>query len=86
MGPATGRGGLVSLSELDVSDCLVQRLRVWNETYERSAFTDDGSASSEACSVWVQQGLGLARELQQELPDVDVRYFHADDDRPLRSL
>ncbi len=31
-------------------------------------------------------GLRLAQALQRELPDVDVRYFHADDDRPLRSL
>ncbi len=77
-----GRGGPVSLSELDVSDSLVQRLRAWNQAYERSALTD-GWASSEAYPVWVQQGLALARELQQELPDVDVRYFHAGDDRPV---
>ncbi len=81
-----GMGGPVSLRELDVSDSLVQRLREWNETFERSALSDDGWASSEDCSGWVQRGLALARELQQELPDVDVRYFHADDDRPLRSL
>lgn len=72
-----GGGGPVSLSALDVSDQLVQRLRAWNETYERSALIDDG---------WVRQGLALARELQQELPDVEVRYFHADDDRPLSNL
>jgi hypothetical protein len=80
-----GRGGPVSLSELDVSEALVRRLRAWNETYERSALTDDGWASSESYSAWVQQGLALARELQNELPDVDVRYFHGDHDRPLRA-
>jgi hypothetical protein len=35
-------GGPVSLSQLNVSDLLVQRLRAWNETYERSALTDSG--------------------------------------------
>jgi hypothetical protein len=81
-----GGGGPVSLSELDVSDSLVQRLRTWNETYERSALIDDGWGSAEALSAWVRQGLALAHELQRELPAVDVRYFHADDDRSLRTL
>jgi hypothetical protein len=80
-----GGDGPVSLGEIDVSDSLVRRLQVWNETYEHSALTDEW-ASSDSCSMWVQQGLTLACELQRELPDVDVRYFHADDDRPLRRL
>ncbi len=80
-----GSGAPVSLSGLGVSAPLVQRLRAWNETFERSALTDDGWAGPEAESTWVQQGLDLAHELQQELPDIDVRYSHADDDRPLRS-
>ncbi len=42
-----------------------------------------GRTHREAYPVWVHQGLALARELQQELPDVDVRYFHAGDDRPV---
>ena len=78
-----GSGEPVSLTELDVSDSLVQRLRAWNGTYERSAPVD-GWASSEAGAEWVRQGLALARELQQELPDVDVRYSRTGDDRPLR--
>jgi hypothetical protein len=78
-----GRGGPVSLSELGVSEPLVRRLRTWNETFERSAATADGWADAGA---WVQQGLALARELQQQLPDLDVRFYHADDDRPLRSV
>ncbi len=80
-----GGGEPVPLSGLGVSDSLVQRLRAWNGTYERSAPTD-GWADSEARSAWVRHGLALARELQQELPDVDVRYSHAGDDRSLRSL
>ncbi len=80
-----GGGEPVPLSGLGVSDSLVQRLRAWNGTYERSAPTD-GWADSGARTAWVRHGLALARELQQELPDVDVRYSHAGDDRPLRSL
>jgi hypothetical protein len=81
-----GGGGPVSLRELNVSSSLVQRLRAWNKTYERSALPDAGWASPEAYSAWAQQGLILARELQHELPDVNVRYFHTDDDRPLHSF
>jgi hypothetical protein len=32
-----GDGGPVSLMILGVSESLVQRMRAWNETYERSA-------------------------------------------------
>lgn len=79
-------GEPVSLSELSVSDALVQRLREWNEQFEQLALTDFEWASPQTQAAWVQRGLDLAHELQQELPEVDVRYLHADDDRPLRSL
>ncbi|NAZ80485.1 hypothetical protein GTR02_01460 [Kineococcus sp. R8] len=80
-----GTGELVPLLELGVAESLVHRLRAWNESWERSALDDDWSGSG-AQAAWVQQGLLLAQELQRELPEVDVRYFHADDDRPLRSF
>jgi hypothetical protein len=80
-----GTGEPVLLDEVGVSEALVQQLRSWNALYERSSLADDW-ASSPTEAGWVQRGLVLAGELQQELPDVDVRYFHADDDRPLRSL
>jgi hypothetical protein len=81
-----GTGGSVSLSDLGVSDALVQRLQEWNEQFEQLALIDFEWASPQTQAAWVQQGLDLAHELQRELPEVDVRYFHADDDRPLRSL
>ncbi len=77
-----GTGEPVSLHHLGVSDALVQRLRGWNEQFEQLALTDFEWESPQAHTAWVQQGLQLAHEL----PEVDVRYFHADDDRPLRSF
>lgn len=79
-----GDGCPVSLSELGVSQGLVQRLRQWNDTFERLALTDFEWPSPAAEQEWVQHGLRLAHLLQRELPDIDVRYFHSDDDRPLR--
>lgn len=76
-----GRGGMVELADLEVSESLARRLREWNEVFERSALSEDWDDP-----VWVEQGLALAHELQRELPDIDVRYGHADDDRPLRSI
>lgn len=81
-----GTGGPVSPEELAVPDALVQRLREWNEQFERLALTDFQWESPQVRTAWVQKGLLLAHELQRELPEVDVRYVHADDDRPLRGL
>ncbi|WP_430781660.1 hypothetical protein [Actinoplanes sp. G11-F43] len=75
-----GSGSPVSLRELGVEESLVRRLRAWNETFERFA-PEDADWTGDA---WADEGLDLARELQRALPDVEVRYFHADDDRPLR--
>jgi hypothetical protein len=77
-----GSGSPVSLKELGVSESLLRRLRAWNETFERHGAGDEAWSSD----VWADEGLALAHELQRELPDVAVRYFHADDDRPLRNL
>jgi hypothetical protein len=76
-----GRGGLVELADLEVSASLVRRLREWNGVFEVRALTDDWDSTS-----WSEEGLVLAQELQRELPDIDVRYYHGDDDRPLRSI
>lgn len=81
-----GSGDPVSLTGLAVPDSFAQRLRGWNEEFERLALTDFEWESRETRSAWVRRGLVLAHELQSELPDMDVRYFHEDDDRPLRSL
>jgi len=81
-----GHGGAVNLADLSVSEALIESLRLWNETYERLALTDFEWSSEQAAAAWVQDGLELAHRLQEELPDIDVRYWHADDDRPLRDV
>ncbi|WP_432573033.1 hypothetical protein [Kineococcus sp. SYSU DK005] len=80
-----GEGGPVRLSELGVPDALARRLRRWNATFEDLALSDFAWPSPQAHAAWVQQGLQLAHELQLQLPEVDVRYFHSGGDRPLRS-
>jgi hypothetical protein len=79
-----GDGEPVDLSDLGVSAALVQRLRAWNQTYQRLALTDFEWVNAQAESDWVNEGLRLAQQLQNELPDIAIRYLHADDDRPLR--
>lgn len=81
-----GEGGPVDLGELGVSDLLVRQLRAWNQTFERLALSDFEWESPQVESAWVDDGLQLARRLQDELPDLDVRYLHADNDRPLRAI
>jgi hypothetical protein len=72
-------GNLVDLDRLGVSGSLIRALRAWNDTYEDAPNDQDWPA-------WVQQGLTLAHELQAELPGLDVRYWHLDDDRTLRDI
>jgi len=79
-----GHRGEISLADLGVSESLVRRLREWNATFERSPRSDELGGPA-AISEWVRRGLHLAYDLQWELPDVEVRYAHAGDDRPLRS-
>ncbi|AEV85270.1 hypothetical protein ACWT_4250 [Actinoplanes sp. SE50] len=77
-----GSGSPVSLADHGVSESLVRRLRAWNETFERYGTRDEDRADD----AWAAEGLALAHELQRELPDVEVRYYHGDDDRPLRDV
>jgi hypothetical protein len=79
-----GDGGPVDLDELGVSADLIRQLRDWNEVFEHLALTDFTWSSPEAESAWADEGLRLAYLLQNELPDISIRYFHHDDDRPLR--
>ena len=79
-----GDGGPVDLNELGVSADLIRQLRDWNEVFELLALTDFTWSSPEAESAWADEGLRLAYLLLNELPDITVRYFHRDDDRPLR--
>jgi hypothetical protein len=71
------------LRELGVSDALIARLRAWNEEYERLALTDFRWESGRTEAAWEQAGLDLARALQDELWDVEVRYAHGSGRRDL---
>jgi hypothetical protein len=79
-----GHGAPVNLSDLDVAPGLVQRLQAWNERFEDLAKTDFCWPSPDAEATWMREGRDLAYELQNELPDVQVRYAHDGDDRPMR--
>ncbi|MBL7254006.1 hypothetical protein [Paractinoplanes lichenicola] len=76
--------GPADLDDLGLSAELAVRLRSWNGQYQRTALTDFEFPSPEAERRWVADGLRLAYELQNELPDIDVSYAHDDDHRPMR--
>jgi hypothetical protein len=76
--------GPVVLADPSVSSELVQRLQAWNEQYQRTALTEFEFPSPEEELRWTQDGLQLAHELQNELPDIEISYAHDADDRPVR--
>jgi hypothetical protein len=76
--------GPVVLEHLGVSAQLVQRLRAWNERFNGIALTGFKFGSLDEERRWEQEGLHLANELQNELPDIEISYAHDTDDRPLR--
>jgi hypothetical protein len=69
-----GIGEPVDLTMLGVNGSLVQRLRVWNEEYGRTALTDFEWDSAQTAQAWHRTGLYLALELQNELWDIEIRY------------
>jgi hypothetical protein len=76
--------GPVELGALGVSAELVQRLRVWNGQYQATALTDFKFHNPEDERRWIDEGLQLAYELQNALPDIAISYAHDDDGRPVR--
>src|SRR3954464_1563049 len=76
--------GPVVLQDLGVSTQLVQRLRVWNERFNGIALTDFEFTSVDEERSWRQEGLALAYELQNELPDIEISYAEDADARPVR--
>lgn len=76
--------GPVVLEELGVSEGLIQRLRAWNERFKGIALTGFQFGSVDEERRWEQEGLRLAYELQNELPDIEISYAHDMDDRAVR--
>ena len=76
-------------ADLGVSSTLGTRLSAWNDHWQdmvyRGALESPGSAE---VTAWTRDGLDLAFDVQHELDalghDIDVRYHHDDDPRPLR--
>ncbi|WP_432507607.1 hypothetical protein [Kineococcus arenarius] len=76
--------GTVDPGEFGASDELVGQLRRWNERYNALGRTDYRWPDAEQERAWRDEGLGLAYQLQNELPDVEISYVEDGDDRPLR--
>ncbi len=76
--------GPVVLEELGVSERLVGRLRAWNDHFGSIALNDFEFADDEDENQWRRDGLTLAYELQNELPDVEISYAEDEDPRPVR--
>ena len=74
----------VDLDDVGLSPGLARRLSDWNGQYQRTVLTGFEFPSPEAERQWVQDGLHLAFELQNELPDVEISYDHDGDHRPMR--
>lgn len=82
-----GTGYPLDLADLGVSPHLVGRLRTWKTQYEALGLTDFAWPHEGDEQRWADAGLDLALALQDELWDVEVRYFHgdpADRDLPVR--
>ncbi|MDI6100930.1 hypothetical protein QLQ12_20150 [Actinoplanes sp. NEAU-A12] len=76
--------GPVALEDLGVSARLVRRLRAWNDQFNGVALTGFDFPHVEEADRWRQTGLGLAYELQNELPDIEISYVEDADPRPVR--
>ena len=79
-----GTGDPLDLVALGVAEPLAQRLRDWNDRYRQLASTDWQWPGAEVEAAWVSEGRGLAYELQNALPDVEVRYHEDGATRPVR--
>jgi hypothetical protein len=79
-----GRPGPVRLADLGVSAGLVRKLRAWNERFNAIALTGYEFVSADEERRWQQDGLELADQLRNQLPDIEVSYAHDADDRPVR--
>lgn len=76
--------GPVRLTDLGVGEPLIERLRAWNAHFNGIARTGFAFRTPDEESRWRRDGLQLAYDLQNELPDIEISYAHDDDDRPVR--
>ena len=79
-----GAGEPLDLALLGVPDALVRSLRRWNQRYRDLASTGYEWPEAAVQAVWTAEGRRLAFELQNVLPDVEVRYHEDGDVRPVR--
>lgn len=70
-----GTGEPVDLAALGVSAGLVRQLRGWNDEFGRLALGGSHWPSPHAEQEWRRVGLDLAFHLQDELWDIEVRYW-----------
>jgi hypothetical protein len=79
---------VVDPAALGISPGLIARLDAWNVEWGRRALGLGITEASPGTAEWGRTGLRLAYQLQAEFDalghDIDVRYAHDDDPRPLR--
>ena len=63
----------LDLARLGVSPDLAQKLADWHKEWEDENY--GVAVSAEASETWEQRGWSLARELANELPDIDVNVW-----------
>ena len=73
--PVWDREGVpAELADLPVSESLQERLRAWQEWYEREADAIDGRPTFDVAS-FASEGHALAREVKSALPDWTIVYL-----------
>ncbi len=76
--------GPVVLADLGVSAQLIRRLRAWNERFNSIALTNFEFSGADEQRRWERDGLRLAYDLQNELPDIEISYANDTDPGPVR--
>ena len=67
-----GGGGALEADDVGISVQLAARLREWNTRWAAHSPEKQRSWSPQEQNDWLQTGYRLARQLQFELPDVEV--------------
>jgi hypothetical protein len=72
-------GGALDQTELAISDQLTARLRAWNDAWADRHPEKSRRWAGLNRQEWLETGYRLARQLQAELPDVQVLVLDAKD-------